>query len=104
MPETKIFNEDVFVVSKIRNDPHSGDTFEIQGVFTDVEDANNIAHQWFSKDAGEPADFDRYAEDQNKDDNSLHIFAENDAGIRWNIDVDKRILQRRVTADSQSDK
>lgn len=101
MPDTKIIKEDVYVVSKIRNDPRSGDTFEILGAFTDVDDANEIAHQWFSQEP-EATDCDRYTEDQNKDDRSLHIFAENGVGIKWNIDVDKKILQRRVPADSKS--
>ncbi len=102
MPDTKIIKEQVYVVSKVRNDPHSGDTFEILGVFTNVEDANEIAHQWFSQESGEAVDCDRYTEDQNKDDRSLHIFAENGVGIKWNIDVDKKILQRRVSGDSKS--
>lgn len=102
MPDTKIIKEQVYVVSKVRNDPHSGDTFEILGVFTNVEDANEIAHQWFSQESGEAVDCDRYTEDQNKDDRSLHIFAENGVGIKWNIDVDKKILQRRVPGDSKS--
>ena len=102
MPDTKIIKEDVFVVSKVRNDPHTGDTFEILGVFSDVEDANIIARQWFSQESGEQSDYDQYTEDQNKDDKSLHIFAENAVGVKWNVDVDKRILQRRVPADGKS--
>lgn len=101
MPETKIIKEDVYVVSQVRNDPHSGDTFEILGVFTDVDDANAIARQWFSQESGKASDCDRYTEDQNKDDQSLHIFAENGVGTKWNIDVDKKILQRRVPGDSR---
>ncbi len=101
MPDTKIVKEDVYVVSKIRNDPHTGSTFEILGVFTDVEDANLIAHQWLSQDSGKASDFDQYTEDQNKDDKSVHIFAENGVGTKWNIDVDKRVLQRRVPADGE---
>ena len=102
MPDSKIVKEDVFVVSKIRNDPHTGNTFEILGVFTDVEDANMIAHKWISQDSGEK-EFDHYTEDQYKDDKSLHINAENAMGVKWNVDVDKRILQRRVSADSKSE-
>lgn len=102
MPDTQIIKEDVYVVSKVRNDPHSGDTFEILGVFTDVEDANAIAHQWSSQESGQASDCDRYTENQDKDDKSLHIFAENGVGIKWNIDVDKRILQRRAPANISS--
>ena len=102
MPDTKIIKEDVFVVSKVRNDPHTGNTFEILGVFTDVEDANLIAHQWFSQDSGEKSDYDQYTEDQNKDDQALHIFAENATGVKWHVDVDRRILQRRVPVDGEN--
>ena len=102
MPDTQIVKEDVYVVSKIRNDPHTGNTFEILGVFSDVEDANLIAHQWFSQESRKQSDDDQYTEDRNKNDKSLHIFAENAIGVKWNIDVDKRILQRRVPADSKS--
>ena len=102
MPDTKITKEDVFVVSRIRDDPHTGNTFEILGVFTDVEDANMIAHKWFSQDSGEK-EFKHYAEDQYKDDNSLHIHAENAMGVKWNVDVDKRMLQRRVPANYKTE-
>ena len=101
MPNTKIVKEDVFVVSKVRNDPRTGNTFVILGVFSDVEDANTIARQWFSQESGERSDYDEYTEDQNKEDKSLHIFAENAVGVKWNVDVDKRILQRRVPADEK---
>lgn len=102
MSDTKIIKEDVYVVSKIRNDPHTGNTFEILGVFTDVADANLIAHQWFSQESGKQSDYDQYTEDHNKHNESLHIYAENTVGTKWNIDVDKRILQRRVPVDSKN--
>ena len=100
MPDTKIVKEDVYVVSKTRNDPHTGNIFDVLGVFTDVEDANLIAHQWFSQESGEQSDLDQYSENKNKDDQSLHIIAENAVGISWNVDVDKRVLQRRARATS----
>ncbi len=67
-----------------------------------VADANLIAHQWFSQESGKQSDYDQYTEDHNKHNESLHIYAENTVGTKWNIDVDKRILQRRVPVDSKN--